>query len=88
MRLGFAGTPVFAVTALSAIADAGFTISLVLTRPDKPKGRGLRLEPSPVKAEALRRGLEVLQPATLRTARAASAPSPSRSTCSSWPRTG
>jgi methionyl-tRNA formyltransferase len=66
MRVGFAGTPVFAVTALAAIADAGFTIPLVLTRPDKPKGRGLRTEPSPVKAEALRRGLTVLQPATLK----------------------
>lgn len=70
MRVGFAGTPVFAVTALSAIADAGHTIPLVLTRPDKPKGRGLRTEPSPVKAEALRRGLPVHQPATLKTAEA------------------
>ncbi|HEX4884775.1 MAG TPA: methionyl-tRNA formyltransferase [Casimicrobiaceae bacterium] len=67
MRVGFAGTPVFAVSALAAIADAGFTIPLVLTRPDKPKGRGLKTEPSPVKAEALRRGLPVIQPATLRT---------------------
>ena len=67
MRVGFAGTPVFALTALAAIAEAGFTIPLVLTRPDKPKGRGLRTEPSPVKAEAVRRGIPVLQPATLRT---------------------
>jgi methionyl-tRNA formyltransferase len=66
MRVGFAGTPGFAVTALAAIADAGFTIPLVLTRPDKPKGRGLKTEPSPVKAEALRRGLPVLQPTTLK----------------------
>jgi methionyl-tRNA formyltransferase len=70
MRVGFAGTPGFAVTALAAIAESGFTIPLVLTRPDKPKGRGLKVEVSPVKAEALRRGLPVLQPATLRTAEA------------------
>jgi methionyl-tRNA formyltransferase len=70
MRVGFAGTPGFAVTALAAIAEAGLTIPLVLTRPDKPKGRGLKVEVSPVKAEALRRGLPVLQPATLRTAEA------------------
>lgn len=70
MRVGFAGTPVFAVTALAAIAEAGFTIPLVLTRPDKPKGRGLRTEPSPVKAEAARLGLPVLQPASLRSAEA------------------
>jgi methionyl-tRNA formyltransferase len=68
MRVGFAGTPAFAVAALAAIADAGFTIPLVLTRPDKPKGRGLKTEPSPVKAEALHRGLALLQPATLKTA--------------------
>jgi methionyl-tRNA formyltransferase len=68
MRVGFAGTPAFAVTALAAIADAGFTIPLVLTRPDKPKGRGLRTEPSPVKAEALRRGIALAQPATLKSA--------------------
>lgn len=73
MRVGFAGTPVFALTALAAIHDAGFTIPLVLTRPDKPKGRGLKLEPSPVKAEALRRGLPVLQPATLKTEEARAA---------------
>jgi methionyl-tRNA formyltransferase len=70
LRVGFAGTPVFAVTALAAIADAGFTIPLVLTRPDKPKGRGLRVEASPVKVEAQRRGLAVLQPATLKSAEA------------------
>jgi methionyl-tRNA formyltransferase len=72
MRVGFAGTPAFAVTVLRAIADAGFTIPLVLTRPDKPKGRGLRTEPSPVKVEAERRGLPVLQPVTLKMADARS----------------
>jgi methionyl-tRNA formyltransferase len=68
LRVGFAGTPGFAAQALGAILDAGFPVALVLTRPDKPKGRGLKLEPSPVKALALARGLTVLQPASLRAA--------------------
>ena len=67
LRVGFAGTPLFASRALEAIARAGFTIPLVLTQPDRPKGRGLKLEPSPVKALALELGLPVQQPATLRT---------------------
>lgn len=68
LRVGFAGTPSFASTALAAIAEAGFTIPLVITRPDKPKGRGLQVEASRVKQEALRRGLAVLQPPSLRPA--------------------
>jgi methionyl-tRNA formyltransferase len=67
LRVGFAGTPEFAQRALEAIAGAGFTIPLVLTRPDKPKGRGLALTASPVKAWAIAKGLPVLQPATLKT---------------------
>jgi methionyl-tRNA formyltransferase len=67
MRVGFAGTPAFAATALAAIADAGFDLPLVLTRPDRPQGRGLRVLPSPVKALAEARGLAVLTPPTLRT---------------------
>ena len=70
LRVGFAGTPAFAARALEAIARAGFTIPLVLTRPDRPKGRGLKLEPSPVKALALDLGLPVAQPETLKTAEA------------------
>ena len=66
MRVGFAGTPDFAARALQAIHEAGHTIPLVLTRPDRPHGRGLRLAPSPVKAWALDHGLPVAQPATLR----------------------
>jgi len=66
MRVGFAGTPDFAARALQAIHEAGHTIPLVLTRPDRPHGRGLRLAPSPVKAWALAHGLAVAQPATLR----------------------
>ena len=53
MRVGFAGTPEFAATALAAIVAAGFTVPLVLTQPDKPRGRGLRFEPSAVKVFAL-----------------------------------
>ncbi|MBK6804373.1 MAG: methionyl-tRNA formyltransferase [Betaproteobacteria bacterium] len=66
MRVGFAGTPAFAARALEAIARAGYTIPLVLTQPDRPKGRGLKLEPSPVKALAASLGIPVLQPATLK----------------------
>ena len=66
LRVGFAGTPAFAAKALAAIVDAGLSVPLVLTRPDKPKGRGQRVDASEVKAEALRRGLAIRQPATLR----------------------
>jgi methionyl-tRNA formyltransferase len=67
MRVGFAGTPEFAALALEAIAAAGFEIPLVLTQPDRPKGRGMHSESSPVKRLAEARGLPVLQPATLKT---------------------
>src|SRR5512139_2169927 len=67
LQVGFAGTPEFAQRALEAIAGAGFTIPLVLTRPDKPKGRGLVLAASPVKVWAAARGLPVVQPPTLKT---------------------
>src|SRR4030095_15411433 len=70
MRVGFAGTPAFAATALDAIVAAGFPVPLVLTRPDRPQGRGLRVHPSPVKALASAKGVPVLQPPTLRTAEA------------------
>jgi methionyl-tRNA formyltransferase len=67
MRVGFAGTPAFAAAALAAILDRGFEVPLVLTQPDRPQGRGLKLAASPVKALALARGLPVMQPATLKT---------------------
>jgi methionyl-tRNA formyltransferase len=70
LRVGLAGTPAFAAGALAAIAEAGFTIPLVLTRTDRPKGRGLHVEASEVKREAARRGIPVLQPATLKVAEA------------------
>jgi methionyl-tRNA formyltransferase len=65
LRVGFAGTPPFAATALTAILGAGFRVVTVLTRPDRPRGRGLKLTPSAVKSLALERGLALLQPATL-----------------------
>ena len=70
MRVGFAGTPAFAVCALEAIHQGGYTIPLVLTRPDRPFGRGLAVAASPVKRYATAHGLTVLQPASLRAAEA------------------
>jgi methionyl-tRNA formyltransferase len=66
MNVGFAGTPEFAQVALSALQAAGFRIGLVLTQPDRPAGRGMKLNASPVKAFALERGIPVAQPRSLR----------------------
>ncbi|EGK11177.1 methionyl-tRNA formyltransferase [Kingella kingae] len=66
MKVIFAGTPDFAAAALKAIAAAGFDIPLVLTQPDRPKGRGMQLQASPVKQVALDLGLRVAQPEKLR----------------------
>lgn len=66
MKVIFAGTPDFAAQALRAIAAAGFEILLVLTQPDRPKGRGMQLQASPVKQAALELGLAIAQPASLR----------------------
>ena len=60
LRVGFAGTPEFARRALEAIAGAGFTIPLVLTRPDKPKGRGLALTASALRARTGRESPTVI----------------------------
>ena len=68
MRLVFAGTPEFAVPPLEALATAGHAIAAVLTRPDRPAGRGLVASASPVKQAAQRRGFPVLQPVTLKDA--------------------
>jgi methionyl-tRNA formyltransferase len=73
MKLVFAGTPEFAATALAALFDTGHEIALVLTQPDRPAGRGLRLQASPVKALALRHGVEVSQPLSLKKDAAAKA---------------
>ena len=61
-KLVFCGTPQFAVPALERLAEAGFDIRLVLTQPDRPRGRGLQLVASPVKEAASRRKIPVYQP--------------------------
>jgi methionyl-tRNA formyltransferase len=66
VKVGFGGTPEFARVALAAIIAAGFEVPLVLTQPDRPAGRGQKLQPSPVKALALEHGLPVHQPERLR----------------------
>jgi methionyl-tRNA formyltransferase len=65
MRIVFAGTPEFAATALAAIVDAGFDVALVLTQPDRPAGRGMKVVPSPVRQLARSRGIAVATPSTL-----------------------
>jgi methionyl-tRNA formyltransferase len=66
-RIAFAGTPEFAARALDALAGFDCDIPLVLTQPDRPAGRGMKLMPSPVKQRALAHGLNVAQPDTLKT---------------------
>jgi methionyl-tRNA formyltransferase len=66
LRVIFAGTPEFAAAALSAIHAAGFLVPLVLTQPDRPAGRGMKLQASPVKRYAQQHGLAVAQPPSLR----------------------
>ena len=66
MRIVFMGTPDFAVPSLQALIDQGHEICGVYTQPDKPKGRGHKLLPPPVKELALQNGLPVYQPLTLR----------------------
>ena len=66
MRVIFAGTPDFAASALAAVIEAGHEILVVLTQPDRPKGRGMKLTPSPVKTLALQHELPVWQPENLK----------------------
>ena len=66
MKVIFAGTPEFAAIALARLHEAGFEIPLVLTQPDRPAGRGMQLQPSPVKSYALKHGMPVAQPVSLR----------------------
>ena len=66
MRVIFAGTPEFARIALERLLASGHTIALVLTQPDRPAGRGMKLHPSAVKEFALQHGLPVAQPRSLR----------------------
>lgn len=68
MNIIFAGTPEFAVPALAALIDAGHTIVMVLTQPDRPAGRGMKLKSSPVKVLATQHHLTVFQPESLKPA--------------------
>ncbi len=67
MRIVFAGTPEFAVPCLRAAAGKAEVVA-VYTQPDRPAGRGRGLTPSPVKLEAVQRGIPVLQPENFRSA--------------------
>jgi len=62
MNLVFCGTPRFAVPTLEKLVEAGFTVRLVVTQPDKPSGRGMQLAASPVKQSASRLGIPITQP--------------------------
>lgn len=66
MKIIFAGTPPFAAAALTALVVAGHQIVLVLTQPDRPAGRGLKLRPSAVAEQAEQLGLTLLKPVSLR----------------------
>ncbi len=65
MRIAFAGTPEFAAFALRSLIEAGHDVVLVLTQPDRPSGRGLKLKASPVKEVALAHCIDVITPKTL-----------------------
>lgn len=66
MKIIYMGTPDFAVAPLAALAENGYEVEAVITQPDKPKGRGKTLMPTPVKEEALKHGIPVLQPVKVR----------------------
>ena len=66
----FMGTPEFAVPSIEAVLRAGHPVSLVVTQPDRPKGRGRRLAPTPVKAAAQAAGIRVIQPQCLKSGEA------------------
>src|SRR6202034_4721960 len=65
-NLVFCGPPRFAVPTLDRLVESGFQVRLVVTQPDRPKGRGLELVSSPVKQSALRLGLPIVQPETIK----------------------
>jgi methionyl-tRNA formyltransferase len=67
LRLGFAGTPQFAVAALDALARSRHTLAAVFTKPDRPSGRGQAVQSSPVKQRAAALNIPVLQPPTFKT---------------------
>ncbi len=66
LKVVFAGTPEFAAVALQALLAAGYEVPLVLTQPDRPAGRGMKLQASPVKQLALQHGIAVSQPMSLK----------------------
>ncbi len=66
LRVVFMGTPLFAVPSLRALVEAGHTVAGVFTQPDRPKGRGGKVEQSPVKQYALDQGIPVFQPNRIR----------------------
>ena len=70
MRVVFMGTPAFAVAALEALIRAGHDVAAVVTQPDKPKGRGMQMQMTPVKECALAHGIAVFQPVRIREAEA------------------
>ena len=66
MKIVFMGTPDFAVPCLRTLAESPHEVSAVFTQPDKPKGRGYKMIPTPVKALAMEYGIPVYQPLSLR----------------------
>ena len=70
MKVVFMGTPDFSVGTLEALVEAGYEITGVVTQPDKPKGRGKQMMPTPVKEAAEKHGLPVYQPRRVRDAEA------------------
>ena len=66
LNLVFCGTPRFAVPTLERLVEAGHSVPLVVTQPDRPRGRGMEVAISPVKDAAMRLGIAVLQPATVK----------------------
>ena len=66
LNLVFCGTPLFAVPTLERLVESGFVVCLAVTQPDRPKGRGLEFVSSPVKQSALKLGLPIAQPETIK----------------------
>jgi methionyl-tRNA formyltransferase len=67
MKIVFFGSPAAALPSLRGLLDAGHSVALVVTQPDKPSGRGRKLQPSAVKSFAVERGIPVIEPARIRT---------------------
>ena len=67
MKIVFFGSPAAALPSLRGLIDAGHSVELVVTQPDRPAGRGRKLQPSAVKAFAVKRGISVIEPAKIRT---------------------